>query len=258
MISWTKKHTLILVFSLAVIAGIYYLIYTSQESPLLLQQKNTQKSIETTEQLLADAQKAAPEEKAVTPFSLAELEKEIPTNRFEEEFLMDIEKAEVLSNSTLKDASFTDESFTDQDQQNTSSVDAAQPAASSTQEAAGTTEQAANQAGADKTAAALPLGLQKLTIAVSAQSNGFQEMKKFLQTLESLKRITQIEGLSIKTQPEITSQDQAPEPLEFTATISAFYMPDLPDLKNQLPPFPKTLPADKNNPLQSFEVNGGE
>ncbi|MFY4774719.1 hypothetical protein [Metabacillus sp. RGM 3146] len=48
--------------------------------------------------------------------------------------------------------------------------------------------------------------------------------------------------------------DQEPTPLKYTATVSAFYMPNLTELKKQLPPFPKTIPANKENPFQPFNT----
>jgi type IV pilus assembly protein PilO len=99
--------------------------------------------------------------------------------------------------------------------------------------------------------------LKKLTVSLSVESPSYEDLEKFIDTLESLNRIVVVESISYSGGQEITSLDQEDEPLSYSLTISAFYMPSLTDLAAELPKIDAPAPAGKDNPLSQFSATIG-
>jgi len=97
--------------------------------------------------------------------------------------------------------------------------------------------------------------MKKLTVSLSVESPSYEKLEKFIATLESLKRIIVVESISYSGGQEITSLDQEDQPLTYSLTISAFYMPSLTDLAAELPKIDAPKPAGKDNPLSQFSAS---
>jgi type IV pilus assembly protein PilO len=96
--------------------------------------------------------------------------------------------------------------------------------------------------------------MKKLTVNLSVESASYEDFEKFISTLESLKRIVVVESINYTGGPEITSLTDNINPLSYSLTISAFYMPTLADLQAQLPKIDTPAPAGKQNPLSQFSA----
>jgi type IV pilus assembly protein PilO len=193
-----------------------------------------------------------------------ELQQRIPVKPLEDQFILDLEKAETLSNSHIKSMSFTKDvdlnGGTNQaNQQNTNGqVNAATNQNGTKQNTAPQNNANQNNANqnqsnqANKPDSAAPSGLKKLTVNLSVESPSYAQFEKFIGTLESLKRIVVVESISYTGGQEITSLAQNAQPLSYNLTVSAFYMPTLADLTAQLPKIDAPAPANKQNPLSQF------
>lgn len=237
-----------------VFAQFYYLSpiksdLTSKQQTLQMQQK----------QLEIKSQKKA--ETKTTVNDTKEFEQRIPVKPLEDQFILDLEKAETLSNSKIKSMSFTKDvdmnAGTNQaNQQNgngQSNTTANQNGTQQNNAAQNNTNQnqgSANQA--NKPASAAPPGLKKLTVSLNIESPGYSQFEKFIGTMESLKRIVVVESISYTGGQEITSLAQINQPLSYNLTVSAFYMPTLADITAQLPKIDVPAPANKQNPLSQF------
>lgn len=61
-----------------------------------------------------------------------------------------------------------------------------------------------------------------------------------------------VEAIDYSGGEEITTLAQEKEPLTYSLTISAYYLPELNDLIAELPKIDVPAPANKDNPLSTF------
>ncbi|MDP4170997.1 MAG: pilus assembly protein PilO [Bacillota bacterium] len=176
------------------------------------------------------------------------LQQKLPVKPLTEQLILDVEKAEIISNSSIKSIALSDES--------------------STQENAGTStaiNNAVNNAGngnivpspdssTNKTDAGgnLPAGVKKITLNLSVESAGYEDFEKFVETIENSQRIFVVESIDYSGANEITSLDGQITPFTYNLTVSAFYMPGLKDLQKEIPKLETPDPANKQTPLTQF------
>jgi type IV pilus assembly protein PilO len=110
------------------------------------------------------------------------------------------------------------------------------------------------EASADQAAPTTSTGLKKLNVNLSVESPTYEDIEKFIATLESLKRIVVVESINYSGGEEITTLDpeKEKEPISYTLTVSAYYLPGLEDLIAELPKIDAPVPAKKKNPLNTF------
>ncbi|AZB43806.1 hypothetical protein CEF21_16660 [Bacillus sp. FJAT-42376] len=264
MIQFNRKHLIAAVLSLAILGGAYVAFQSLILGPITKQQDSYQKNIATSEELLSPTSTSGGANAILNQYSLAELQMEVPNNRFEEQLLLDLEKAETLSGSTVKSALFSDQDFTDQtaDQKKEEETAAASSTAEEETSGAPAADGSSREASAGEPAAdlpALPAGMKKVSITVNLESEDYSGVKRFLETLESLKRITQIESVTITNTESAVKEETADVPLKYDVIVSAYYMPDLEELKDQLPPFPHSDPGKVIDPFETpSDENIGE
>lgn len=179
------------------------------------------------------------------------LQKKIPVEPLQDQFILDLEKAENVSNSKISSMGFSkDADVASADQANPENTN---PAQNTTQDQNAAAQGDASQPAANQqAAAAVPTGMKKLTVNLSVESPTYEDLEKFIGTLESLPRIVVVESINYAGGQEITSLDQEDAPISYSLTISAFYLPQLADLKAELPKIDAPAPAGKANPLSQF------
>ncbi|MGG1677581.1 hypothetical protein ACIFOT_17730 [Neobacillus sp. NRS-1170] len=241
-----------------------FLSLTPLKSDLSLKQQELQteqKLVELMTKKKSDSQKTEPE-------NTSELQKQLPVMPLQEQVLLDLEKAETVSNSQIKSMSFTKDADVTQPApeaaaansgtnqgaaQNQSATNQGTQNQAATQNQTTTAQGTGNQAATQQTAAATaPNGLKKITVQLQIESQTYAELEKFIETLESLPRIVVVEAINYTGGEEVTSLDQEDKPLSYLLTVSAFYMPTLTDLAAQMPKIDAPAPAGKDNPLTQF------
>jgi type IV pilus assembly protein PilO len=248
---FSKRNKLIvgasslLVVLFIVIAQFYIL------SPLKTDLKTKQQSLASEQKLLEIAGQKKVADVKKTADDTRELQKKLPVEPLQEQLILDLEKAENLSNSKISSMGFSKDADvnTGADQTNTQNANGQQNTANKTT----TNQSTATQSPAtQQTTAAPTIALKKLTVSLSVESPNYEDLEKFIETLESLKRIVVVESINYSGGPEITTLAQDNPPLTYSLTISAFYMPSLADLQAQLPKIDAPAPANKDNPLSTF------
>ncbi|WHY76347.1 pilus assembly protein PilO [Neobacillus sp. WH10] len=225
-------------------------------SPLKSDLGMKKQTLTTLQKLLDVVSQNKAEDTQKTAEDTRELQKVLPVKPLQEQLLLDLEKAETLSNSKISSIGFSKEDAnTAAEQTNAENTNGQQTAGS--QDAANKT--AANQGTTNQDASAdkkpdpsQPAALKKLTVSLSVESPTYKDFEKFIETLESLKRIVVVESISYTGGQEITSLEQEVKPISYSLTISAFYMPNLADLAADLPKIDAPAPAGKDNPLSEF------
>lgn len=255
---FNNKRTIIaivcVVLIVALIAGEYFLFL----KPLKNEVKTVKTQLETEEKLYeAMAQRVAYSTNEVVE-QTSTLQKKLPVQPFLEQFLLDLEKAEVISNSLITNMSFSDGdlSIDEATQQNLTVEEQINAGADVNYEANGKEVFSGNEAGQSENQTenqpatpSIPEGMKRITVNLSVKSDNYFDMLAFLKVLENLERITKIDSLSLSGGEEIKSVEDNVEGLTYSLVLSTFYYPKLEELKDQLPSFETPPPSNKENPL---------
>ncbi|SFB16245.1 MULTISPECIES: hypothetical protein [unclassified Bacillus (in: firmicutes)] len=223
--------------------------------PLQAELVQKKQSLQTEQKLLETIQQKKGALSENTVVSTTELQKKMPVQPLVDQLILDLEKAEVVSNSTIKSMAFSSDASTVEEGTIEAAPTEAPPANTEGQEtttettdAVATTETAVDPA----VASALPAGVKKVSVELSIESPSYEDLEKFIATLESMKRISVVAKIDFTGGDEITTLEDEDEPLVYTLSLTAFYMPDLKDLQDHLPELATPAPANKRNPLSKF------
>ena len=255
---FSKRDSIIIGFVALLVVIILVYAQFFKLAPLKSDLGMKQQSLESEQKLLEIASQKKAEDTKKTSEDTKELQKKLPVEPLQEQLILDLEKAENLSNSKISSMSFSKDADV---------TTAADPASTETATSQQTTENQTpanqtpvNQAttnqdtAAQQAAASQVNGMKKLTVSLSVESPSYEELEKFVGTLESLKRIIVVESISYSGGEEITSLAQEEKPLTYSLTFSAFYMPSLEDLAAEVPKVDAPKPAGKDNPLSQFSA----
>lgn len=216
--------TSILVLFVLVIGGYYFFIYPKKQE---ISQKEIQ--LETEERLLAALRSKTVDKTTPTLESVAELQKKVPVKKQLEQFIIDLNKAEVMSNSLISNMNFSEGTVTVQPDENN--------------------EEGEGEIQDEMEIVAPPEGIKKLIVNLAVTSPSYQDLMTFLDTLEGLNRRVVIESVAFSGGSELTSVDQERQEFSYSIALSAFYMPELEDLADQLPELEAPAPSLKKNPF---------
>jgi type IV pilus assembly protein PilO len=245
-LSFSKKHKLILLVGILLIVLLVVFAQFFKLSPLKSDLESKEQTLASEQKLLESiSQNKLDETKKVTE-DTRELQKKVPVSPLQEQFILDLEKAENVSNSKISTMSFSKD------------VDVPMVTEAPVTENTETTEvpevETVQEASADQAAPTTSTGLKKLNVNLSVESPTYEDIEKFIATLESLKRIVVVESINYSGGEEMTTLDpeKEKEPISYTLTVSAYYLPGLEDLIAELPKIDAPVPAKKKNPLNTF------
>lgn len=253
----TKKNIIygglgVFVTSCLLIGGYYFLL-----NPLNKEIELKQNELSTEEKLYETlAEKAADKNNDVIENTM-KLQRKLPVEPFLEQFILDLEKAEVISNSFIEQMTFSDAEM------NAKEIIETTPPTEQTEQAATAEEQLQNDAAGNNEAApendtqetgqadvpTIPEEMKRITVTLTVNSSNYFDMLKFLDVIEHFQRITKVDSLTFSGGEEIKSVDDKKEELSYTIVLSTFYYPKLEELKKDLPPFETPPPSNKKNPL---------
>ncbi|WP_057761678.1 LysM peptidoglycan-binding domain-containing protein [Cytobacillus praedii] len=234
-----KNNILLIILSIFLLTAFFVGIYFFWFFPKMEKVKLKEMELQSQEQLLS-ALKNKGEKTVKHPVeSTIHLQEQVPVKPMAQQLLLDIEKAEVVSGSFVANMTFQDgEAIELDDSQN---VDAEN---SEEAETDGTAE--------EEISTPLPVGVEKITVNLTIESQSYFEFESFLQILENLNRIVVVEAIDFTANEEIIEESQENTPITYQVTLSAFYMPTLSDLLEHLPKIETPKPANKKNPFSSF------
>ena len=196
-------------FCTAIIAYSYFTFYSPKKESLAV----AETTLTTDRQVLFALEQQLADQPETPVVSSLELQKKVPVDPLTELVLLQIEKAEVVSQSLVQSVSFTEGPF----------VIEAPPEGVET--------------------------LQELLVSLSIETPTYTTLESFIAELERLDRILIIDSIQFSSLGEVTTADQEDEKLQLTLTFSAFYRPDLFELLEEGPKVDTPLPAEKVNPL---------
>lgn len=248
----SKKNLIILtaglLLAIGLTAGSYYIFVL----PLHDQLSRKQNELQMANQQLTIVESNLTQTNEKTILTTMELQKQVPVKRLLDQLLLDIEKAEVISDSNILELRLDG---TDEDEE----VDLLETAAA--EEQVGEGEEAESPEVVDGEGQ-LPNGIRQITLSLGGEAETYFELERFIESLESLKRIVKVEALSFTGLNEIYSVEQETEKVEFELSLAAYYYPSLEELQKELPPLDVPAVSNKQNPLSGFsdqeEIEGEE
>lgn len=282
---FSTKEKITIAAIMLILAGYVLFAQFYFLSPLKSDLAAKQKTLTSEQNLLADLRKKAGSIQQNGKTDTTELQREVPVEPLQDQFILDLQHAEAVSNSQIKSMTFTtgtQSSTTNNASSNTNnttnsntnnttnsntnnstnsnanSSGSQQPSSGTSgnnnqaSSSSSTTAQGQNTTSSGTAQQSTSVSLSKLTVQLSVESQTYEDFEKFISTLESLKRITVVESITYTGPAEITSVDQDTKPFDYTLTVSAYYLPGLTDLESQLPKAEYPAPAGKVNPLVQY------
>ncbi|MGG4166869.1 hypothetical protein ABEW00_05200 [Rossellomorea vietnamensis] len=235
--SLTKKERLLLIvitfacmFSLFL---IYFFVYFPQHDRLEMKQNELK-----TEQKLLSAVEAKTEQIETRSYKdIHTLQNQIPVEPLTEQLILQLEKAEVVSQSEIQSITFAKEDLAFSIEGDDDTLEGSSQGSSNPQETENDNS-----------------GVKRLQMTMTVQSENYFEMEKFIHELENLSRIVEVNQLLIQGREEMSPvlTDEGPEPLIFQLVASAFYIPGLSDLQDSLPSIDSPPPSLKKNPFIQY------
>lgn len=270
-----KKQLFFLGGTFLVLILLFTFLYFYLLDPVKKELAAKTSELKNEEQILKTVQTKVGTGTSVDFKSTTELQKRLPVQPLTDQFILNLEKAEVVSNSFIIDMEFTDgetsaetapaeatEETEIPDDTSESSDAGEQDSEAKESKATGSSDTAAeatetvtvvqdnNVAEAPGT---LPNSLKKISAKVNVRSSSYEEMLEFIQSIQSSNRILTIDSLTFKGAEEITTRDQSLGPLEYELIATVYYYPSLTDLQEQTPAVVTPKPSDKKNPFSRNE-----
>ncbi|EDL64691.1 hypothetical protein [Bacillus sp. SG-1] len=228
-----------IILGVCILAGVYFLLYNPVQKEIDVRAQE----LETEEKLISILEEKTSNIEQETFQNSISLQKKVPVKPMTEKLLLDLEKAETISDSFISSIQFSEgdvilpltSQSAEEDIENLSSDDSEDSG-----EVNGETQEI------------LPQGLKKLNAILSVESPSYFEMEKFLEVLEELDRITEIEQIAFEGPEESIIQGDSYDKVSYKLLVAAFYLPDLMQLIEEMPSLNSPPPANKVNPFSSY------
>lgn len=243
-LQFEKKHKIILIslllLSILLYFGVRFLYITPLKDSLSLKESQLK-----MEQQLSKALETRLSTANASDFnSTVELQKTLPADPMTEQLVLDLEKAEVISNSYITAMEFNiDAKAVDEE----SSINVEQTTV--TDNADQGTEKVSDM---DTQPIEMPEGVAKTSVTITVESGSYFELENFIATLEKLQRIVKVDSISFSGPKEIISLSDEESKITMILTINAFYLSGFDELKGDNPKIQTPAPANKRNPFPTF------
>jgi len=216
---FTRKHLAFSLLGILCIVGFACYCYFIVLQPLKTERENVESQLQLQQRLLTENQSVkVPNQNKGVKIGTALLQHELPVKPLEDQFLLNLEKAENLSDvliSSISSASMGDENAqTNVIQENTVSNQSKQSEINNPQ---------TNK------------GVKDLSFSLQVKYMYFEQLHNFLQEIEKSPRIIQVESVNFTGKNAQSSLTSAPVQSEASIVIKTFYDPSLKGLSLQDP-----------------------
>jgi type IV pilus assembly protein PilO len=236
----SKNEKKILLFGLLVITLIFVFVYFQYLQPLKTTFQNKENQFHSAQQSYQAILSQQTEDTDAVVENSQFLQRRLPVEPLLNQFILDLEKAETMSNSLILNMGFGEQEK-DEETESTALF--------------GLEEQSESTNSEVTTDNALPTGINKISVTLSIQSQSYFDLEKFIETIENSDRIVTVESINFSGASEVTSIDQVGQsiqPLNYQVLLTLYYMPGLEDLQNELPKVESGEPANKRNPFNQY------
>ncbi|RNF40936.1 pilus assembly protein PilO [Planococcus salinus] len=215
MSSLTKRQKelgliiLAVVFLLALVAYAYFTLY----APARDAREQAEQTLSSEREVLMALESQLAELPDGEPVSISKLQQKVAIEPLTDLIVLQIEQAELLSESLVTSINFTEGAF-----------ELLQPVE-----------------GVEN--------IQEVLTSISLEAPDYESILTFIGEIEAMERIMVIDSIAFGGYPEITQRGVEPESLSVTLNFSAFYRPDLVALQDTVPKVDAPPPANKANPM---------
>ncbi|MGF2617259.1 hypothetical protein FZC84_05345 [Rossellomorea vietnamensis] len=236
-----------LLLGILILTGVYFLLYNPVQKEIALREQE----LETEEKLISLLEEKTTNIEQETFQSSISLQKKVPVKPMTEKLLLDLEKAETISTSFVSSIQFAEGDVTlpltsQSAEEDIENISSAQGDESTGEEAETEVDPEAQPQEL------LPQGLKKISATLSVESPSYFEMERFLEVLEELDRITEIEQVAFEGPEESTAEGDSYDKVSYKLVVAAFYLPDMIQLIEEMPGLKSPPPANKVNPFSSY------
>lgn len=259
-----KRSRMLLILAALLAAAFYFGAYALYLTPLKDSLSGKESQLKSERQLSTTIEERLASADTGIPVSTAEMQETLPVEPMVDQLILDLEKAEVISNSSILSMEFSDGNGTEGEGQVNGTV---QPDQSDQTEKSDQAAQPTDDTGAnantpseesEKAELIMPEGLAKTSATVIVESANYFELEKFIETLEKLKRAVRVESIAFTGPEEITSLSTEKTLIQMTLVLNAFHLTGLDELKDFNPKIETPEPANKRDPFPSFSINSEE
>ncbi|WP_438311185.1 LysM peptidoglycan-binding domain-containing protein [Sporosarcina sp. FA9] len=194
---------------LALVAYSYFKIY----APVKETNKQVVLSVANERDLLFALRKQKANTELLVSYNSQPLQRKVPVKPIEDVVLLQISKAEIKSDSLVKDVSFT------------------------------LSDTALEGLPEDEN------NVHQMLTEVTLEVESYKSIQKFIDEIERMDRIFIIDSIQFQGTEEIRDIDAEETKLELNLSFSAYYRPDLIDLQNETPKVDAPMPANKVDPM---------
>ncbi|WP_096202820.1 type 4a pilus biogenesis protein PilO [Bacillus sp. FJAT-45350] len=244
-LSFSKKHIIILGVAIFLLIASAFFFFSQYISPAMKEKEVLAAEVEFEKSQLAilrDQQRDTTTEAIETSI---ELQRKLPVKPLVDQFLLDISRAEGLSNSYIL--------YIDISEGGELSLRATEDGVEG--ETSTPVEQSEGEGGQETTQEQQVNvdieGLKQITLNLSVRANRYQDLAQFLRELDRLPRISSIDSVSFIGHDEQIMVDDVHDSLEFNVTVSTYFYPELLELGEEGPKVDYPRPSNKDNPLYS-------
>lgn len=172
-------------------------------------------------------------------FDMKAFQRQVPVKPLVDQFIFDLEKAEVYSDSFISSYSFASSEYTGTNLELPSTEDEEELTSTSDEES-------------------ISDSIERVTVNLSVTSPEYENLIEFLRRIEQLERITKVDNISFTGLPEQlveveVEENQIDDSLNYSIVVSTFYLPELVEYEDDLPMIPYPEPSEKENPFFSKE-----
>jgi type IV pilus assembly protein PilO len=229
----SRQQIILFLLACTIILGLLYVGYLYVLKPLKQKEETLLSQLVTEQQLLQQIRNEEAKKREGLGLSAVELQKKLPTKPLVDQFILDLEQAEVVSDSFISKISFENEE-----------------GVNDSEEIEMSEGQKEENATSDPS---LPKGIEKISVNLEVTSPSYYQLERFIETLEKLPRIVKVESISFTGSQEVTSVNHSIEPLNYLLTVSTYYYPKLEELQKKIPELEIPEPKRKTSPL--FEIS---
>ncbi|WP_044339507.1 hypothetical protein [Rossellomorea aquimaris] len=211
----------------------YFFVYSPQKDRLRV----THEGLKTEQKILAAIEKKTSQIENHSYRDTKSLQGQIPVDPLTEQLILQLEKAEVRSQSTIQSMSFSKEDFLffSEENEDPAPGDGGEPPVEQVTD--GDTS-----------------SVKRLQITMTVESENYFAMEKFISELENLERIVEINQLVFEGKEEMSPvlDGGQPQALSYQLVASAFYLPGLTDLQDSVPSIDSPSPSMKKDPFIQY------
>jgi type IV pilus assembly protein PilO len=221
MTNWTKrqKEQALLVLSILFFIALTTFSYFTLFAPA--KEANAQMKLMAANErdVLVTLQKKVASTNQADSVISQPLQRKVPVKAMEDLIVLQIEKAAIKSNSTIKAVTFSPEEFIFPDPSGEVS------------------------------------NLHQLLTEIVLEADAYLDVEKFIDEIEQMERIFVVDSIHFDVPKETREVGTETDPFQVTISFTAFYRPDLVNLQHELPKIDVPKSADKIDPTP---FNGGE